>query len=99
MLLSILTGVAELMIEVTTGLLTNNNCETNNSDAKENNSTYEYWMSLSYIEQKEYFESNEYLKDYIETDFYENNRHYTALHAQQIADRLNKEFTNKNYRY
>lgn len=98
MLLSILTGVAELMIEVTTGILTNN-CETNNSDAKENNSTYEYWMSLSYIEQKEYFESNEYLKDYIETDFYENNRHYTALHVQQIADRLNKEFTNKNYRY
>lgn len=98
MLLNILAGVAELMIEVTTGILTNN-CETTNSDTKENNSTYEYWMSLSYIEQKEYFESNEYLKDYIKTDFYENNRHYTALHVQQIADRLNKEFTNKNYRY
>lgn len=99
MLLNILSGVAEVITIVATGLFANNNCETTNSEVKEENKTYDYWMSLSYIEQKEYFESNEYLKDYLDTDFYENNRHYTALHVQQIADRLNKEFTNKYYRY
>ena len=63
------------------------------------NATYDYWKSLSYQEQEEYFKSNEYLKDYIKNDFYENDRELTAKHVQYIADRLNREFTNKYDRY
>lgn len=60
--------------------------------------TYDYWMTLTYQEQKEYFERNEYLKIYT-NDFYENDRELTAKHVQRIADKLNKEFTNKYDRY
>lgn len=68
---------------------------TNNNGMKENKSTYEYWKNLSYLDQKEYFENNEYLKDYIQNDYYPNDREMTARHVQHIADNLNKEFTNK----
>lgn len=65
---------------------------------KENHSTYDYWITLSYQEQFEYFHNNEYLKIYI-NDFYENDKEKTAKNVQRIADKLNKEFTNKNNRY
>jgi hypothetical protein len=56
-------------------------------------------MTLTYQEQEEYFNNNEYLKDYIKNDFYPNDRNLTAKHVQQIADKLNREFTNKYNRY
>jgi len=92
MLLNILSSVAEVMVEVATGLFANNNGETNNA-------TYNYWKNLDYSAQEYYFKSNEYLKDYITNDYYPNDREMTAKHVQQIADRLNREFTNINNRY
>ena len=96
MLLNILSGVAEVTLEVINGLFssTENNETTNNE-----NKTYEYWKNLSYDDQKYYFESNEYLKDYMKNDYYECDRELTAIHVQRIADKLNKEFTNINNRY
>ena len=92
MLLNILSSVAEVITEVATGLFTNS--ETNNS-----NETYEYWKYLSYDEQESYFNNNEYLKDYITSHYYKNDRHMTAKKVQELADKLNREFTNKYDRY
>ena len=61
--------------------------------------TYNYWMQLDYREQFEYFSTNEYLKDYMKNDYYSTNRELTARHVQAIADKLNRQFTNKYNRY
>lgn len=61
--------------------------------------TYNYWIGLTYAEQFEYFTTNEYLKDYVKNDYYSTNRELTARHVQAIADKLNREFTNKYNRY
>ena len=90
-----LNNIMNITLEALTGLFSGSNETTN----KEENTTYEYWMNLSYQEQEEYFNNNEYLKDYIKNDYYPNNRHLTAKHVQQIADKLNIEFTNKYDRY
>lgn len=90
-----LNNIMNITLEVLTGLFSGNNETTN----KEENITYEYWMNLSYQEQEEYFNNNEYLKDYIKNDYYPNDRHLTAKHVQQIANKLNREFTNKYDRY
>ena len=94
MLLNILSSVAEVITEVATGLFSS---DSNNN--LEESKTYQYWMNLDYSGQKYYFESNEYLKDYMDKDFYENDRHLTAKHVQQIANKLNRQFTNKYNRY
>ena len=91
-----LNNIMNIAIEVLTGLFNNEN---NEVKEKQNNTTYEYWITLSYQEQEEYFNNNEYLKDYIKNDFYPNDRYLTAKHVQQIADKLNREFTNKYDRY
>lgn len=72
-----------------------------NNDSKEveDNSTYDYWMSLDYREQFEYFSSNEYLKEYMTNNYYSCDRHLTAQHVQHIANKLNRQFTNKYDRY
>lgn len=90
-----LNNIMNITLEVLTGLFNGSNETTN----KEENTTYDYWMNLSYQEQEEYFNNNEYLKDYIKNDYYPNDRHLTAKHVQQIADKLNREFTNKYDRY
>ena len=90
-----LNNIMNITLEVLTRLFSGSNETTN----KEENTTYEYWMNLSYQEQEEYFNNNEYLKDYIKNDYYPNDRHLTAKHVQQIADKLNREFTNKYDRY
>ena len=90
-----LNNIMNITLEALTGLFSGSNETTN----KEENTTYEYWMNLSYQEQEEYFNNNEYLKDYIKNDYYPNDRHLTAKHVQQIADKLNREFTNKYDRY
>ena len=61
--------------------------------------TYNYWMQLDYREQFEYFSTNEYLKDYMKNDYYSTNRELTARHVQAIANKLNRQFTNKYNRY
>ncbi len=61
--------------------------------------TYEYWSNLDYGAQKYYFESNEYLKDYMDHDFYENDRELTAKHVAHIANKLNRSFNHINNRY
>ena len=35
----------------------------------------------------------------MKNDYYPNDRHLTAKHVQQIANKLNREFTNINNRY
>lgn len=71
----------------------------NGEQATEPTETYDYWMSLDYKEQFEYFSSNEYLKDYMKDDYYSTNRELTARHVQAIANKLNRQFTNKYNRY
>lgn len=91
----IVKGVAECTTEILFELFSG---ETSSSNSN-NTSTYDYWMSLDYKEQFEYFQSNEYLRDYIKNDYYSCDRHLTAMHVQHIANRMNKEFTNKYDRY
>lgn len=93
-MLNILSNVAEIITEVTLGLFSGNS-----NESLEQNETYKYWMNLDYDGQKYYFENNEYLKDYMKNDYYPNDRHLTAKHVVQIADKLNREFTNINNRY
>lgn len=92
----IVKGIAEYTTEILFKLFSGETSSTFNSN---NTSTYDYWMSLDYREQFEYFQSNEYLRDYMKNDYYSCNRHLTAMHVQHIADRMNKEFTNKYDRY
>ena len=70
-----------------------------NNKKENNNETYEYFKTLDYDEQKFYFENNEYLRDYIKNDYYPNDRELTSRHAQQIADKLNRKFTNMYNQY
>jgi hypothetical protein len=91
----IVKGIAECTTEILFELFSG---ETSSSNSN-NTSTYNYWMSLDYKEQFEYFQSNEYLRDYMKNDYYSCDRHLTAMHVQHIADRMNKEFTNKYNRY
>ena len=96
----IVKGVAECTTEILFELFSGETSSTSNSTSNSNNtSTYDYWMSLDYKEQFEYFQSNEYLRDYIKNDYYSCDRHLTAMHVQHIADKLNKEFTNRYDRY
>lgn len=90
----IVKGVADCTTEILLELFSKETSSNSN-----NISTYDYWMSLDYREQFEYFQSNEYLRDYMKNDYYSCDRHLTALHVQHIADRMNKEFTNKYDRY
>ena len=92
----IIKGVAECTTEILFELFSG---ETSSSSNSNNTSTYDYWMSLDYKEQFEYFQSNEYLRDYMKNDYYSCDRHLTAMHVQHIANKLNKEFTNKYNRY
>ena len=75
------------------------NGEQVDNKAKSEDSTYNYWINLSYEEQFTYFSTNEYLKDYMQNDYYSTNRELTARHVQAIANKLNREFTNKYNRY
>lgn len=92
MLLNILSSVAEVITEVATGLFSS-------SENEVNNETYRYWEELSYDDQESYFNNNEYLKDYINTHYYKNDRHMTAKKVQELSEKLNREFTNKYDRY
>ena len=84
---------AEIITEVATSLF--NNESTN----LEETTTYKYWENLNYEDQYYYFTNNEYLKDYMKNDYYANDRYMTAKHVARIADKLNREFTNKYDRY
>ena len=89
-----LNNIMNITLEVLTGLFSGSS-----SNEVENNTTYNYWINLDYDGQKYYFETNEYLKDYMKNDYYPNDRHLTAKHVQQIANKLNREFTNIDNRY
>jgi hypothetical protein len=94
-MLNIICGIAEVLGEVLVGMFDNNN--ENMSEIEKN--TMEYWEGLSYQEQEEYFNNNEYLKDYINSHYYQNARHQTAKHVAELSYKLNREFTNKYDRY
>ena len=89
-----LNNIMNITMEIITGLFSGNS-----NEELEQNETYKYWLDLSYQEQEEYFSNNEYLKDYMKNDFYVNDRKLTAKHVAQIADKLNRQFTNKYDRY
>ena len=95
MLLNILSSVAEVITEVATTLMSGSNETSNEME----NVTMKYWENLSYQDQQLYFENNEYLKDYIDTHYYPNDRRQTAKHVAELSYKLNREFTNKYDRY
>ena len=102
--LNILYGATEVLCEVLINVFGNDregyDCINNPVPyiEKENNETYEYWRYLSYEDQKDYFENNEYLNIYTD-EFYEDDRERTARNMQKIADKLGRQFTNKNSKY
>ena len=95
-MLNLLKGIAEVLVEVGTGLFSN---EVVIDEKETNNETYEYFRYLTYEEQEEYFDYNLDLQMYKDTHYYPNDREMTAKKAQELADKLGKEFTNKNKRY
>ena len=60
--------------------------------------TYNYWMSLSSLEQQEYYENNEYLQRWGENYRYDD-RHQMAKSVSEIARRERRAFDNKYDRY
>lgn len=66
--------------------------ENNNYDK-----TYLYFSNLSLSDQKIYMEYNLDLKDY--KDILTDNRYFNAKKVANIAEKLNKEFTNINKKY
>ena len=60
--------------------------------------TYNYWMSLSSLEQQEYYENNEYLQRWGENYRYDD-RYQMAKSVAEIARKENREFTDKYNRY
>ena len=60
--------------------------------------TYDYWMSLSSLEQQEYYENNEYLQRWGENYRYDD-RHQMAKSVAEIARKENRSFTDKYDRY
>ena len=60
--------------------------------------TYNYWMTLSSIEQQEYYENNEYLKRWGENYRYED-RFQMAKSVAEIARKENRAFIDKYDRY
>lgn len=61
--------------------------------------TYKYFLGLCYEDQEYYFKNNEYLKQYIDREYYPNDKSFTARGAARIARLYNREFTNKYDRY
>ena len=75
--------------------------ETSYSRAKEEtveDKTYNYWMTLSSLEQQEYYENNEYLQRWGENYRYED-RYQQAKSVAEIARKENRAFTDKYDRY
>lgn len=93
-ILKVLYATTEVLYQVLTEVFDNNT----SVNYIENNETYEYWRYLSYEDQKDYFENNEYLNIYTD-EFYEDDRERTARNMQKIADKLGRQFTNKNSKY
>lgn len=60
--------------------------------------TYDYWMSLSSIEQQEYYARNEYLQRWGENYRYDD-RYQMAKSVAEIARRENRSFIDKYDRY
>jgi hypothetical protein len=85
--------LAEIITEVAISLFSNESIDL------EETATYRYWENLNYEDQYYYFTNNEYLKDYMKNDYYASDRYMTAKHVARIADKLNREFTNKYDRY
>ena len=69
-------------------------------EVKENNNydkTYSYFNNLTLDEQVEYVNYNLDLQDY--KDILTDNRYYNSKKIANIAEKLNKEFINKNKKY
>ena len=69
-------------------------------EVKENNNydkTYSYFNNLTLNEQIEYVNYNLDLQDY--KDILTDNRYYNSKKIANIAEKLNKEFINKNKKY
>ncbi len=91
--------LGEIICETFSQGSSNNSCPSCPNSKDYYTQTYEYWKNLDYEGQQYYFESNEYLKDYIQNDYYPNDRELTAKHVAHIADKLNRSFTEIDNRY
>jgi hypothetical protein len=90
-------GVAEVSLEVLTGIA-NNAAEVKENKRTVEEETYEYWKGLSYREQQDYFELNYKLQEYGENYRYDNNEQM-AKSVAEIARRENRSFTDKYDRF
>ena len=100
----VMTTLGECMIEAFNGPSSNNNSNSSYQNTNESTEksveekTYEYWMSLSSLEQEDYYNNNEYLNRYGDNYKY-NDKHQMAKSVAEIARRENREFTDKYDRY
>lgn len=94
---SVVKGVAEVSLDVLTGIA-NNATEVAENRKSVEEETYEYWKGLSYREQQDYFELNYKLQEYGENYRYDNNEQM-AKSVAEIARRENRSFTDKYDRF
>lgn len=97
----VMATLGECIVEAFSGSSNNSNASSSYCAPKEKSvedETYDYWMSLSSLEQQEYYENNEYLQRWGENYRYDD-RHQMAKSAAEIARKENRSFTNKYDRY
>lgn len=94
---SVVKGVAEVSLEVLTGIA-NNAAEVKENKRTVEEETYEYWKGLSYREQQDYFELNYKLQEYGENYRYDNNEQM-AKSVAEIARRERRSFCDKYDRF
>lgn len=93
--------LGEVICEVFSGSSSNNSSSSSYCPSKEDSvedKTYDYWMSLSSLEQQEYYENNEYLQRWGENYRYDD-RHQMAKSVAEIARKENRSFVDKYDRY
>ena len=90
-------GTLEVIADVANGMC-ERSCEITQQKEDVERETYEYWKSLSCVEQQDYYALNYKLQEYGETYRYDN-QEQMAKSVAEIARKENRSFTNKYDRY
>ena len=94
---AVIKGTAEVMVDVANGML-EKSAEINVQREDVAQETYDYWKSLTCVEQQEYFERNYKLQEYGEMYRYDN-QEQMAKSVAEIARRENRTFCNRYDQY
>ena len=97
----VMCNIGEAICEAFSGSSSNNSSSSSYCAPKEESvedKTYDYWMSLSSLEQQEYYENNEYLQRWGENYRYDD-RHQMAKSVAEIARKENRTFCNRYDQY